>query len=123
MGKYEDDRAEFLRRVRAGLEEPVAAVVVVPIGEECVGPALCFAKMLREAGVSCVVVPVGRKVKRILSDAVEEGSFFAVFVGEDEVRDGTVVVKDLDERAQWSSPEEDAVEKFRRECRAASSAR
>ncbi|MEM4646508.1 MAG: His/Gly/Thr/Pro-type tRNA ligase C-terminal domain-containing protein, partial [Zestosphaera sp.] len=59
------------------------------------------ATAFRNAG--CVVdvrVVTKKKVGEVLGDAVERGYEYAVFLGEKEIREGTLTIKNLREKAQ-----------------------
>jgi histidyl-tRNA synthetase len=80
--------------------EPEKTVMVIPISEELKGAALKVAQMLRGAGVLVEVEVMGRKVAKALEDANRREMGFAVIVGERELREGAVVVRDLAKREQ-----------------------
>lgn len=75
-------------------------VVVIPITESVKTEALKTAQALRDQGVSAEFEVMGRKMGKALEDADKRGFDFAVIVGERELKDGTVVVKDLKKREQ-----------------------
>ena len=80
--------------------EPEKTVMVIPISEELKSAALKVAQMLRGAGVLVEVEVMGRKVAKALEDANRRKMGFAVIVGERELREGAVVVRDLAKREQ-----------------------
>ncbi|HJX02247.1 MAG TPA: HisS family protein, partial [Candidatus Bathyarchaeia archaeon] len=75
-------------------------VMVIPINEKLRAEALKFACMLREAGVSTEVEVMGRKMAKALEDADKRDMDFALIVGEKELKEGAVVIKDLKKREQ-----------------------
>jgi histidyl-tRNA synthetase len=75
-------------------------VMVIPIKEELVGEALKIAQMLRSAGVTTEVEVMGRKMSKALEDADRKRMDFAVMVGERELKEGAVVVRNLAKREQ-----------------------
>jgi histidyl-tRNA synthetase len=75
-------------------------VMVIPIKEELVGEALKIAQMLRSAGVTAEVEVMGRKMSKALEDADRKRMDFAVMVGERELKEGAVVVRNLAKREQ-----------------------
>jgi histidyl-tRNA synthetase len=75
---------------------------VAPIGPAPVGAALCLARDLRGVGVSAEVDARGAGMKSLLRRANNLGARFALILGEQELADGTVQLKDLDGRAQES---------------------
>jgi histidyl-tRNA synthetase len=81
----------------AKLEKSVA---VIPIGEKLNGEALKIAQLLRDAGIHVEVEVMGRKMTKALEDADRRAVDFAVIVGEREMKEGTVVLRDLKKRTQ-----------------------
>lgn len=75
-------------------------VLVVPIKEELRGEALRVSQVLRNAGVPVEVEVMGRKMARALEDADRRKMSYAVIVGERELKEGAVVVRDLVKREQ-----------------------
>jgi len=56
--------------------------------------------MLREAGISVELEVMGRKMNKALEDADRRKIGFAVIVGERELEQGSVVLRDLAKREQ-----------------------
>jgi len=75
-------------------------VVVIPVQEALKGEAIRIAHMLRDAGVSAEFEVMGRKMSKVLEDADRRKMDYAVIVGEKEMDEGAVVVRDLAKRAQ-----------------------
>lgn len=75
-------------------------VIVIPIQEQIKAKALEIAQMLREAGVMTELEIMGRKMGRVLEDANKRKIECAVLVGEKEVKESAVVVRDLVTRKQ-----------------------
>ena len=75
-------------------------VVVIPVKEELNGEALRIAQMLRDADISVEVEVMGRKMTKALEDADRRRMDHAVIVGERELKEGAVVVRDLKTRQQ-----------------------
>jgi histidyl-tRNA synthetase len=75
-------------------------VAVVPVKEEMKGEGLKIAQQLRDAGVSVEFEIMGRKMAKALEDADKRGADFAVIVGERELKEGKVTLKDLKKREQ-----------------------
>jgi histidyl-tRNA synthetase len=75
-------------------------VAVVPIKEDQKPDALKIAQMLREAGVPVEFEVMGRKMAKALEDADKRKVDYVVIVGERELKEGKVVVKDLSKRTQ-----------------------
>lgn len=88
-------------------------VVVVPVKEEQKGEALKIAQMLRDAGVSAKFEVMGRKMAKALEDADKrKEADYAVIVGERELKEGKVMVKDLANRTQTEVKIEELAEKI-----------
>jgi histidyl-tRNA synthetase len=75
-------------------------VVVLPITEGMKSEALKITQQLRVAGVNVEFEVMGRKMAKALEDADKRKVDFAVIVGERELKEGTVVLKDLINRQQ-----------------------
>lgn len=77
-----------------GVAGPDAIVCV--LGAGALDSALALVSELRTAGVSCEPAPEpDSKLKKQLSHAVRRGAKYVILVGEDEVRQGVVTLKDL----------------------------
>jgi histidyl-tRNA synthetase len=75
-------------------------VTVIAIKAEQKGDALKIAQRLRESGVWVEFEVMGRKMVKALEDADKRKADYAVIVGERELKEGKVVVKDLAKRTQ-----------------------
>ncbi len=75
-------------------------VVVLPITGAMKSEALKIAQQLRVAGVTVEFEVMGRKMTKALEDADKRKVDFAVIVGERELKEGIVVLKDLANRQQ-----------------------
>jgi len=75
-------------------------VAVIPINEALKGEALRISQMLRDAGLSVEFEVMGRKMNKALEDADRRKMDYAVIVGERELKQGAVVVRDLAKREQ-----------------------
>jgi histidyl-tRNA synthetase len=73
---------------------------VIPITETLKPHALKIAQQLRAAGVAAEFEVMGRKMGKALEDADKRRVDFAVIVGERELKEGAVVLKDLVGRSQ-----------------------
>jgi histidyl-tRNA synthetase len=82
---------------------------VAPLGEAAIGPALLLGKELRKAGVACEVEGRGASMKAMLRRANALGARVAVILGEQEIAEGVVQVKDLAGHAQERVARADAV--------------
>jgi histidyl-tRNA synthetase len=74
--------------------------VVIPVKQELKAEALKISQMLREAGVSVEFEVMGRKMAKALEDADRRKVDYAVIVGERELKEGAVVVRDLAKHEQ-----------------------
>ena len=88
-------------------------VVVLPITEALKSEALKIAQQLRAAGVTVEFEVMGRKMAKALEDADKRKVDFAVIVGERELKEGAVVLKDLANRQQSTVPIDKLVEKIK----------
>jgi histidyl-tRNA synthetase len=87
--------------------------VVIPITESVKTEALKIAQSLRDQGVSAEFEVMGRKMGKALEDADKRSLDYAVIVGERELKEGTVVVKDLKKREQTTIPITGLLEKIK----------
>ena len=88
-------------------EHPVA---IVPVGQ---GGAVVAARLLRDltrAGVPVRMESVGRSMKSSLKWSGKIGACAALILGDDEVRDGSVTVRDLVRSEQRTVPQAEAVQ-------------
>ena len=70
-------------------------VFLAPVNEEMIRTSIKIAQILRKGGVSTEVEIMGRKLLDQLKYADKKGIKFAVIVGESEVKDGYVVVRNM----------------------------
>ncbi|MCW4045264.1 MAG: histidine--tRNA ligase [Candidatus Bathyarchaeota archaeon] len=75
-------------------------VVVVPVKDEQKGAALKIAQQLRATGMSVEFEVMGRKMAKALEDADKRQMDYAVIVGEKELQQNTVVLRNLAKRTQ-----------------------
>lgn len=78
---------------------------VVPLSKNESGYAFRLLDSLRKAGVSSQMAVSEKKAGAHFKDAEKAGADFAVIIGEDEVKNGTLTVKDLRKRSQQSVSE------------------
>jgi histidyl-tRNA synthetase len=84
------------------LAEPPEAprpVAVIPIGEAQEAQALAVAQRLRLDGIPAEIAYKGN-LKRRMERANKQHAIAAILIGEEEVADGLLVVKDLDGGSQ-----------------------
>ncbi|MGA2449835.1 MAG: histidine--tRNA ligase [Polyangiaceae bacterium] len=86
----------------SGVDAPgrVVDAVVVPIGAAAQSPALALGRDLRRAGIRCDIDTRGTSLKSQLRRATALGARFALILGESELREGLVQLKDLDAHSQ-----------------------
>ena len=87
--------------------------LVLPMTEE-LGPAVAAATALRRAGVRTQLYGEKRKFKAKMSYADKLGVPFVVLMGEDEIREGLLSVKDMRTGEQQKLPAEEAAAFIRR---------
>ena len=87
--------------------------VVIPVKQELKDDALKISQLLREAGVTVEFEVMGRKMGKALEDADRRKIDYAVIVGERELREAAVVVKDLVKREQSTVKIEKLSEKIK----------
>jgi histidyl-tRNA synthetase len=75
-------------------------VVVIPTKDELKGEALKIARILREAAIPAEVEVMGRKITKALEDADRRKISYAVIVGERELKEDSVMLRDLMKREQ-----------------------
>ena len=75
-------------------------VMVIPVISELRGEALKISRLLREADIPVEVEVMGRKMAKALEDADRRKMNYAVIVGERELKEGAVVLRDLTKREQ-----------------------
>ena len=88
-------------------------VVVIPIKEELRVDALRMSQVLREAGILVEVEVMGRKMTKALEDADRRKVDYAIIVGERELKEGAVVLRDLAKRQQRTTKIERIVDEIR----------
>ncbi|MEI7893257.1 MAG: histidine--tRNA ligase [Myxococcales bacterium] len=88
---------------------PTVDTFVAPLGQEAVSYALLFARDLRRLGVACEVDARGLSLKSLLRRANYLGARVVVILGESELRDEVVQVKDLVGHGQQRLRREEAL--------------
>ncbi len=88
-------------------------VAVLPITEAMKSEALKIAQQLRAAGVTVEFEVMGRKMAKALEDADKRKVDFAVIVGERELKENAVVLKDLANRQQNTISIDKLIEKIK----------
>jgi histidyl-tRNA synthetase len=88
-------------------------VAVIAISEALKFEALKIAQQLRVAGISVEFEVMGRKMAKALEDADKRKDDYAVIVGERELKEGAVMLKELATRQQCLVPLSQLVEKIK----------
>ncbi len=95
-----------------GIEVPEVGkprVFVAHTGKDARVAAIKLADELRRGRVDCVVGLGARSLKSQLKQANSLGARYAFILGEDEIANGTVTVRDLVESRQWQEQRQEAV--------------
>ncbi|MEM2080881.1 MAG: histidine--tRNA ligase [Candidatus Bathyarchaeia archaeon] len=100
------------QKIRPSIQRKITAVVI-PVKQELRAEALKLAQMLRDAGVSVEFEVMGRKMAKALEAADKRKVDYAVIVGERELKEGAVVVRDLAKREQTTVKIAKLAEKLR----------
>jgi histidyl-tRNA synthetase len=87
--------AIVLEQTKGPASEPGPDAFLVAMGDEARRAVLALARDLRRAGVRCDLSFAGGSFGKQFKAADRRGARFAVVLGEDEIRKGTVSVKDL----------------------------
>ncbi len=88
-------------------------VLVLSVNDVLKGEALKIAQMLREAGVTVEFEIMGRKLAKALEDADKRQVEYAVIVGERELKEDAVMLRDLAKREQAIVPIKELAEKIK----------
>ncbi|MFP4641789.1 MAG: histidine--tRNA ligase [Dehalococcoidia bacterium] len=98
---------------RQGLEIPSASrseAFVAFLGQEAKEKAVECAGRMRREGISAILASGNRSLKAQLRQANTFGASFAVIIGEDELRDGVVMLRDMSEGGQQRVTFDDALQ-------------
>ncbi len=113
--------AHGLDRIMLAMEEQKTAlkkkeermVAVIPIEDHLKREAFRISKMLREADIPARVEIMGRKLTNALQDADKRKTDYAIILGERELKDGSVVVRDFRKRRQKTVQIDNVIEEIR----------
>jgi len=90
-----------MQRQKTPLKEKAEKrVVVIPVNDRLKGETLKISRMLRDSGLLVEVEVMGRKVTKALEDADRRKMSYAIIVGERELKEGAVVLRNLTKREQ-----------------------
>lgn len=113
---------ETLLTKQGRLLEPALDLFIAPVGEEAVAEAARLASRLRRQSLA-VEVGYGGKLKRLLELAHRLGARHTVIVGEDELRQGRLTLRQMDSGEQIQVTEAELLDRLaRRSFNAAESA-
>jgi histidyl-tRNA synthetase len=82
---------------------------VAYIGDEARRHAFALGRRMRESGISTIIDLEGRKLKKSLAIANNLAARFAVIIGEDEMRSGAYVLRDMTTGEQKTLSESDLI--------------
>jgi len=88
---------------------PRPVLYVAHTGSDSEAAALSLVKKARVAGVSAIVAGAGKSLKAQLRHASASGARFAAIIGERELSEGIVTLRDLDAGTQETLSTEDAI--------------
>lgn len=92
-----------LRRAESPVpDEPSPQYLIATIGDDARIEGVRLARRLREAGVGAILSNGGRALRGQMRQANSLGVSAALIIGDDEVRDGTVMVRDMQTSSQQS---------------------
>jgi histidyl-tRNA synthetase len=90
--------------------EEEKTVMVISITEKLKGEAIKISRILRKAGVPVEVEVMGRKATKALEDADRRKMDYAIIVGEKELKERAVVIRNLKRRKQKTVKIESMIE-------------
>ena len=85
-------------------DEPSPRYLIATIGEDARVEGVRLASRMRNAGVGTILANGGRALRGQMRQANALGIAATLIIGEDEVRDGTVVVRDMSTSSQETVP-------------------
>jgi len=91
-------------------------VMVIPAKDELKGKALKIANLLRNAGILVECEVMGRKISKALEDADRRKIAYAIIVGERELKEDAVMLRNLMKRQQNVIKIEKIVEEIKGDC-------
>jgi histidyl-tRNA synthetase len=90
----------------------VRPVFVIALGDAARLPALKLLNDLRQAGAAAQIDYLGRKTRRQMEAALKSNGRAVLFLGEDEIANGTISLKDLDAGEQETVTVDEAVRRL-----------
>ncbi|MEM4703669.1 MAG: histidine--tRNA ligase [Candidatus Bathyarchaeia archaeon] len=89
-----------LQLQKAQVSDKETSLVVIPVTEELKGVALKISELLRTADITVETEVMGRKMSKALEDADRRKKDYAVIVGEKELKENFVVIRNMKTRQQ-----------------------
>ena len=86
------------------VDESATDVFFVPVGDAAITKVVGLAGIVRAAGINSDIAYDGRSIKAAMKSADRSGAKFAVIVGEDELANSSVVLKNLADGSQENLP-------------------
>jgi histidyl-tRNA synthetase len=100
--------AHGLDRMMLGLQEQkimpkqpaTPSVTIIPIGDSMTSQALRISRILRDANIAVETEVLGRRIAKALEDADRRKTRYAILVGEKEIKQESVIIRDMKKREQ-----------------------
>ena len=88
------------------------SVVLAHLGDAAKEAAMSLASELRSRGVGAVLAPAGRSLKSQMRYANSLGIPYALILGEDEMKNGSVILRDMSRGEQREAPIQEAAQEL-----------
>jgi histidyl-tRNA synthetase len=98
-----------LPEITAASLKKTPSLFIAYIGERARDHSFALASRLREAGISTVVDLEGRKLKKSLAIANSIGARYALIIGDNEIDDGSYVLRDMTSGEQRNLSEQELI--------------
>ena len=85
-------------------EEDSVKAIVAYLGDDAKEMAIALASQLRGRGVGAILAPAGRSLRAQLRYANSLGIPFSLILGEDEMKRGSVILRDMAQGEQREVP-------------------
>ena len=93
-------------------EGSFVSAVVAHLGDAAKEAAMSLASELRSRGVGAVLAPAGRSLKSQMRYANSLGIPYALILGEDEIKNGSVIIRDMSRGEQREAPIQEAAQEL-----------
>ena len=93
-------------------EGSFVSAVVAHLGDAAKEAAMSLASELRSRGVGAVLAPAGRSLKSQMRYANSLGIPYALILGEDEMKNGSVIIRDMSRGEQREAPIQEAAQEL-----------